>query len=242
MISEILQIAEREKIDSSSFSSPLHVCMSGIYQSYIHELPSQASFAIMQDVEKCFLHLLSKELADNAIYAEVGTWLGGSASIVANANPNIQVHCYDPFSSNDSATVQENLHVFKVLGQGQNRSLPAIQKVLAPYPNITLHQVLSPHGVDDIEVDVYFEDGDHANPGLESNLNFWMSKVKEGGYMSIHDYRPWAKGSNITDRNGLNIFWPDIHNNVEKIQANEDWIYLGFVSSMAVFKRRKKRP
>lgn len=242
IILDILNSAEQEIIDSTSdqYSCILHKRMMENYSLYLKELPHQSSFAILHDVEKCFLHLLSRSLSKESVYAEVGSWLGGSACIVANANSNISINCYDPFYDVSPTNFQQGYYD-TVIGKNQPRSLSAIQEIVKSFPNVKLHPVISPNGVETTEVDVYFEDGDHYNPGLENNLNFWMQKVKDGGLMIIHDYRPWARGSNIIDRDGSNIFWNDVYNHVEELRRHVDWKFLGFVYSMAVFRRRKKR-
>jgi hypothetical protein len=242
VILDILNAAEQEVIDSGSdqYSCLLHTRMMENYSPYLKELPYQSSYAILHDVERCFLHLLSKSLPKESIYAEVGSWLGGSACIVANANPNISINCYDPFYDATPTKFQQGYYD-NIIGTSQPRTLIAVQEIVRPFPNINLYPVISPDGIETTDIDVYFEDGDHCNPGLEKNLNFWMPKVKEGGLMIIHDYRPWARGSNIIDRDGTNIFWNDVYNHVEELRKNTDWKFLGFVYSMAVFKRRKNR-
>lgn len=240
VIQDILSIAEQEIIDTSSdnYSCFLHNKIADITSIYINDFPYQASYALLHDMERCFLHLLAKSLPANSIYSEVGSWLGGSACIVAHSNPAINVNCYDPFCDVTPTKFQQKYYD-KIIGEGEPRTLSAIHNIVKEFSNINLHPVISPDGVETAEVDIYFEDGDHYDPGLKKNLNFWMPKVKNNGFMIIHDYRPWARGSNIIDRDGSNIFWNDVYNHVELLRSNTDWKFLGFVYSMAVFKRKK---
>ena len=58
-------------------------------------------FSLMTLVEKFLLEKISKQLPANSIVVEIGTYLGGSASILACANPNISVHSYDLYDAFD---------------------------------------------------------------------------------------------------------------------------------------------
>lgn len=39
-------------------------------------------------------------------------------------------------------------------------------------------------------IDVYLDDGDHFVRGLNKNLGYWLPKLRTGGLMIFHDYRP----------------------------------------------------
>lgn len=243
IILDILKLAEQEDLSKAvgQYSCILNNKISEISSLYLNELPPQASYALLHDHEKCFLHLLAKSLPNDGMYIEVGSWLCGSACIVANSNTTMTVRCHDPFYDIQPTRFQQEYYN-RIIGPGLTRTISAIRKIIDPFPYIQLYPTFSPAGLTQYEIDVYFEDGDHTDPGLAKNLNFWLPCVKEGGYALIHDYRPWARGSNIIDKDGTNIYWDDVYNHVERLRQDEEWQYLGFVYSLAVFKRRKKRP
>lgn len=58
------------------------------------------------------------------------------------------------------------------------------------FDNINFIEGYSPQCVNtwNTPVDLYFEDGDHFNPVLSTNLSFWNKFVRPGGYMAVHDY------------------------------------------------------
>ena len=153
------------------------------------------NLALMNINERMELSRISRLLPDNAVIVEVGTFCGGSAAIMSSSNSSAQIHCFDMFESdkwifrgpNEYQLFYDLLEV-----EYTERTIENVAKVLKDFPNIHLYKKQSPFDIEfDIPIDLYFEDGQHTNPVLERNLNFWSSRVKKQGYIAIHDCRPW---------------------------------------------------
>lgn len=150
--------------------------------------------ALMDRDEKAELARIAQILPDNATIVEVGSFMGGSAAIMAVANPKAQIHCMDLFEDDPHKKYRGDPQYelfYKILGQNAERSMENVGKVLKDFKNITLHKKRSPDNVVwKFPVDLYFEDGLHKNPRLNMNLKFWSDRVKKDGYIAIHDCRP----------------------------------------------------
>lgn len=152
--------------------------------------------ALMDLVEKNELARISSLLPENAVIVEIGSFMGGSAVIMANAAPTSQIHCFDLFEDDPWKSYRgpSAYKLFDILLNKENseRSIENVGKILRFHTNINLNKCRSPDNIIfDKPIDLYFEDGLHSNPALEKNLNFWAPKVKSGGYIVMHDCRPW---------------------------------------------------
>ena len=150
--------------------------------------------------EKHFLFSFASKLKAESIVLEVGTFLGGSASIMASSNPKINVHSVDIYKDSHDRHKPEIADMLREALGDEPRTLQSVQNLLTKYKNITLHQGKSP--VDfynwDTPIDVYVEDGTHINPGLGQNIEFWTKFLKKDGYLILHDHRPFLPDGHLS--------------------------------------------
>ena len=182
--------------------------------------------------EKILLLLLANKLENDSVVVEVGTYLCGSAVIIAEANKNCNLFCFDTFD--DLPTVSNHTQLIKnSLGEGKSRTLENVKEFIKEYENINLVKV---DGRDSVVndwnkmIDVYFEDGNHWEPTLSKNIEYWTQWVKPNGYMILHDYRPYLK-------EGTWGRFPDVEKVVAKLQQDSRWTFIDFVDSMAIFQK-----
>jgi hypothetical protein len=169
-------------------------------------------FCIMNIKEKNFLSSLVNTLCDNAVVVEIGTYLGGSASIMAYSNPRINIHSFDNYDQREFGLRHSSM--MQLALDGNARTLYNVSNVLKLYPNIHLYEKNSPDNISwDAEIDLYLEDGNHWNPRLLSNLQFWSKKIKINGYAVLHDYRPWLP-------EGHNERAPDVESGIDFLLAH----------------------
>jgi len=149
----------------------------------------------MTQNEKNCLSDISKNLSTNSIVIEIGTYLAGSASIMAHANPDIKIYTYDLYDGQDSDPHFKDTLIINALGKGVPRNQDTVSTLITSYKNIILNTVkrfqpgsFNWHGD---RIDLLFDDGDHNNPGFRINLNYWLPYIKENGLIAVHDYRPW---------------------------------------------------
>ena len=167
-----------------------------------------SQFAFMDRLEKELLAELSSSLPENAVIVEVGTFMGGSASILANANPSATVTCYDLYEDDPHKRyrAEPQYKLFdQMLGMTDApRTFENVKKLMSGIPNVVLNKCKSPDGITwDKPIDLYFEDGIHMNPRLNMNIEFWRQHIKIGGYLVLHDYRPHFPADHYWR-------WPDV--------------------------------
>jgi hypothetical protein len=171
-------------------------------------------FSLMSIAEKSLLRKLAKDLAPASVVVEVGTYLGGSASIMAEANPAIKIFTYDLYNGQDSDPFFGTSLVEKALGAGVERTLESVSKVTNSYQNIELRRSL-PRLPGSFKwqgdpIDLLFDDGDHTVQGLPLNLNYWLQFLKDDGIIALHDCRPWLHLAH-------NLRWPGVEIEVERL-------------------------
>jgi SAM-dependent methyltransferase len=230
-------------IDKEGQEFPEWNCLAGYMESVAPEWPHSLS----HPTEMRALDWIVRQLPPGSRVLEVGSFMGVSAAVMAHANPQVSVQSIDVFSKwNNSTEIQKSYlrlwqpQVDRFLGEGAIRSREACAERLAHYPNLQLIEGASPHEFQDTEItdiDLYFEDANHDNPGLASNLDFWCKRVKSGGLVLLHDYRPWLPRS--YDRPPRNIHptrMPDVVTEVFKL-IGKGYDLLGSVSSLAILRK-----
>jgi hypothetical protein len=181
----------------------------------LRDIPVQSLFSITTYYERLLLHTFVKELPNNSVIIEIGSALGGTSCLMADANIKNTIHCVEAFSENMVDIYNSNKEIFaELIGYwfnihnipiGKNNWIKIIDEyflidntgklvfeyITKNFNNITLHKAFSPADIQywNTPIDVYFEDATHYNPELNSNIEFWKNFVKPGGYIVGHDYR-----------------------------------------------------
>jgi hypothetical protein len=165
------------------------------------ELPAESCYSINTLLERELLYSFIKSLPDNSIIVEVGSAIGGSSCVMASANPTNTINCVDSFEGdvgyiyhwknikyNFSDVELNNIldNCFSIDPSGKL----AFETLTKKYTNIKLHNGKSPKEFLNWNqpIDLYFEDATHQNPGLSSNIDFWTTHIKPGGFIIGHDY------------------------------------------------------
>jgi len=213
--------------------------------AYTLGLAPEWPHSLMHITEVKALDWIARQLTPNSTVLEVGSFMGCSAAIMANANRNITIKSLDLFDKNEGASAMQrayeqtwSLHVERFLGAGARRTRDRVAERLAHYDNIEFIEGLSPddflHTAID-QVDVYFEDSDHRNPGMARNIDFWEPRVKPGGLVILHDYKPWLHC--IFDHNTFKGFprkFPDVEVECRRLIREKGYRLEGTVSSLAI--------
>jgi len=163
--------------------------------------------------EKKFLHEVVKLLKPDSVLVEVGCYSGGSASIMANSNPNIEIHTIDLFSINgaDRPSIKKEFE--------------RVKNLLSEFKNVTVH--LGNSFVDfnwwDKPIDMLFDDGAHENPALTMSMNFWLPFLKPGGILLMHDNH---------------VYFPDVQQYIKQLTESGNFYQIDQIDTLAVFKKR----
>lgn len=218
--------------------------------------------ALLHYTEKFALHFIASSLPDNCIMLEIGSCLGGSASILAHANKTLTIYAVDDFDQNFKYShVREGTprnvgeepnelpywtpfdkRVEKIFGPNKQRTIETVREwVCSKYPNVHFYKGKSPYDFYnsqlanklDKQLDVLFQDGAHSDPVLKDDLDFWLSKLKEGGLLLMHDYRPWLP------KRFQNYVTPDVDKNISCLISQNQVELLGSVRSIAIMRKIK---
>lgn len=151
--------------------------------------------ALMTEEEKNLLRDFIFQLPKKSVVVEIGTFLGGSASIIASANSNIMLHSFDNYDDRHDRHKPNIDLLLKDILDGNSRTIESVSNILKDFKNIKLYKGKSPYDFYNwnLDIDVYFEDGYHRNPVLKDNVNFWKKFIKPKGYIIFHDYRPFLE-------------------------------------------------
>jgi hypothetical protein len=141
----------------------------------------------------------------------------GSARIMSLANPQAEILCVDPFSG--PVTERDSLEFLADYPEFKGLRTPELaQAIVRDLDNITIMAAVSPYdlGSHHQSFDLYFEDGNHRDPLLKANLDYWLARLKPNGLLALHD-------SNITD----------VNDHIKRLQL-EGYVILEQVDSLTV--------
>jgi len=177
-------------------------------------------FSMMTKGEQGLLAHTARRLAPGSHMVEVGSWLMGSARILAEANPQADLLCVDPFSG--TVVDRGSLEFLADYPEFEGERTPNLARaIVKDLDNIVILAAESPHnlGSHQESFDLYFEDSNHDDPVLKANLDYWLPLLKPTGLLALHD-------SDITD--------VQIH--IARLQL-EGYVILERVDSLSILKK-----
>ena len=199
------------------------------------ELAEYHKYSAISTKEKLLLMLICKNLNNDSVVVEVGSYLGGSASIMAHANSNCNIYCFDDFNPTYKIFVNHTIFIKEMFGENQIRTKENLENFYQKYKNINFVKVKDKNSVGgdlDLPIDFYFEDGNHKDSVCSSNIEFWSKKLKKYGIMVIHDYKP-----NVLKGPQNYISLSDVPNAVEKLKTNHLFDFIDVIDSSAIFQK-----
>lgn len=66
------------------------------------------------------------------------------------------------------------------------------------------------------KVDYLFIDGDHSEAGIRGDLDIWLPRMNDGGYVLLHDYWPYPPDH---PQAGID-WWPDVRRVAEEMMQS----------------------
>lgn len=133
-------------------------------------------------------------VAVETVGAEVGVWKGATAQQVLQKRP-LNLHIMvDPWKRPD-----ENSRYAKASGVVQKKDQEEFEEAFAEVQSIAkrygkraiIMREYSKDAVGKIEdhsLDYVFIDAEHTYEGVKEDIEFWLPKVKHGGWIGGHDY------------------------------------------------------
>jgi len=165
--------------------------------------PEQVSFAKMSHKERRWIYDRVKELPRGSIYLEIGSYKGGSATIAAIANPDIDIFCVDPweeYKDRDDTAIMADFSVFRRHTQFFENVTPVRIDMnnVSGAPGLVAEK--AGYKLDDLRIAMLFIDGDHSLNGVMQDLKTYLPYTK--GLIGGHDY-----GHILSVRKGVDIFF-----------------------------------
>jgi SAM-dependent methyltransferase len=136
-----------------------------------------------------------RELADESHMVEVGCWKGKSIAYLAveivNSGKRIKVDAVDTWSEMESEAYHKTDTYVKTntLYQLFCSNISPVSGIVNP---IRMKSADATNLYGDASVDVVFIDACHEYDCVKEDINAWLPKVKEGGYLAGHDYS-WSQ-------------------------------------------------
>lgn len=131
-----------------------------------------------------------RTLPAGSVVVELGTYVGGTAQMIARANPTITIHSidlnkYDGFEKHHIFTdLQKRYNLYDL----KTSDLLEIQKLhTEDYPNIILHTGESTD-LDINNIDVALVDDNKLEEGTLENLRYLWPRIKTGGFVFGDDF------------------------------------------------------
>jgi len=137
----------------------------------------------------------------NKIYTEIGTYCGGSTSLLLHHNYNTEINCIDPLHvlPEQKNILNENIKKYNI----NNYKVNIYEKFSTDI------NFLNSLTLQNFKTDILFIDGDHSYNGVISDFNNFEQFVNPKGYIIFDDY--------------LDYKWsPDVKKAVDYIVSNLD--------------------
>jgi hypothetical protein len=209
-------------------------------------LPIEQHFALLNQKEATLLYCFIKALPEDSVIVEIGSALGGSASIMAASNSKITITSIDPFinlipiwdllKDTFDKFIQSDVYTRKMIDNlfiEDPSGKTICDLVTKKFSNVNIIKGFSPNDFSewDTEIDVYFEDAIHKNPELHKNLLFWCEKIKPNGYLIGHDYIKPKHGHPTRSCN-----YPDIVSEFNKL-IGQGWDVIAKIDSLIILQK-----
>lgn len=124
---------------------------------------------------------------DNALFVEVGSWQGKSASFMAveilNQNKTIKLHCVDTWEGSIEHKDEEIIQS-KSLYSTFLSNIEPVKDVITP---VRLASRDAARTYKDNSIDFVFIDAAHDYESVREDIYSWYPKVKPGGVIAGHD-------------------------------------------------------
>jgi hypothetical protein len=130
----------------------------------------------------------AREYPSGSHFVEVGSWLGQSAAYMAveliNNNKKIRFDCVDTWVGSDE---HKDMDIIKedALYNTFLKNIESVKDYINPVRKSSLEAALD---YQDESLDFVFIDAAHDYENVKKDIHAWYPKVKNGGFISGHDY------------------------------------------------------
>jgi predicted O-methyltransferase YrrM len=137
----------------------------------------------MSDLELDAIVAIARDVKPKTV-VEIGSWVGRSASAWAEALPEAEIYCVDPWPSTKNHNLSNPSHSI------MEEPYEAFLKNTARFRNIHPLRMKSDQLADVFlpPIDLVFIDGDHSGPALARDLETARTITEDCGVICGHDY------------------------------------------------------
>lgn len=131
-----------------------------------------------------YLAKMASKVPEGGTIVEIGSLYGRSAyALGMNKKQSVRLICIDPLPTEPKISTSG-------YGTIQPYCIETFKNNTKDIQNITLIRGFSPRDCTNFNdsVDLILIDGDHSYKGVTDDLEFWVPKVKSGGYVICDDY------------------------------------------------------
>ena len=154
-------------------------------ENFVPDPPYNIKYAQLIEQEKKWIYDQAKALAPGSVYVEIGSHKGGSAAVVASANPNIHIVCVDIWLDDKDKMVQAKEHF--------NRNLQFYKNIIPIHLDVNNISagpdlISKSLGFDLKEkgIDLLFIDGSHRFKNCLDDINIYVKYIRKG-ICFLHD-------------------------------------------------------
>ncbi len=133
---------------------------------------------------------LLKSVPEGGVFVEVGAWLGKSSSYLCSKANDKKIHIVDTWKGSP-----DELDTYHKLAT-ETDIYEIFLSNMSGY-EFTPHRsdsIVASKQFEDKSCDVVFIDATHNYESVLADVKAWLPKVKDGGYISGHDYASWWPG------------------------------------------------
>jgi predicted O-methyltransferase YrrM len=117
--------------------------------------------------------------------AEIGTEQGKFAAEICNHNPGVVLYCIDPYKAYDRYEQHQTQEKLDRFHDEAKTRLDDYEVLFMRAPSVEA----APY-FEDGELDFVFIDANHAYEYVKADIEAWAPKVRRGGMVCGHDYKP----------------------------------------------------
>ncbi len=153
----------------------------------ITQKPSDIPASMPAEEVKALASLVANIAKPDAVFVEVGSWGGHSASYIANTVKALGGHlyCIDHWKGNEGTSLHqtaEEYDVYKMFETGLKDA--GLWEYITP---MKMDSLTASKEFEDKSVDLVFLDADHRYDQFMDDLKAWYPKIKDGGIICGHD-------------------------------------------------------
>lgn len=142
------------------------------------------------DYQDAFKFLVDS-VPDHGVFIEAGAWLGKSSSFLCDyAGDRIKIFIVDTWqgsqdelNSTHKLATETDIYVIFLENMGDRK-----------FTSIRKDSIEASKDFEDNSCDVVYIDMEHTYEAVKKDIEAWLPKVKNGGYIAGHDYAGYAPG------------------------------------------------